>query len=259
MFHTHDYQVPDTLYGAHSGRFNRLALMLGLIAAILAGPLWPATAQAGPKFVENDDTYVIMAYGDSLMAGYGIGKELAFPAQLERALQEAGYNIKIINASKSGDTSVTGMKRLEWSLRHEPDLVILALGANDALRGIKPKYTRTNLAHMIYQLRTREIDVLLVGMVAPPNMGAGYGAQFNGIFNELSHYYSVPLYPFILHGVAGKSHLNLEDGVHPNPDGVAVMVEGMMPHVERMLPDYVYVDPSLPPRDPAAYGGLDED
>lgn len=250
--------LPVTLYGAAQRSFNLVAYLRCLFVALCifaAGA--PGTAQAQGVLDVDEDTYIIMTYGDSLMAGYGIDKNLAFPAQLERALRDKGYNVRVLDASISGDTTVSGMRRLQWSMSkaaHKPDLVILALGANDALRGIKPKYTRANLGQMIYDIRSKNIDVLLAGMMAPPNMGAGYGAQFNGIYTELANYYSLPLYPFFLHGVAGNAKLNIKDGVHPNPDGVAVMVEGIMPSVEKLLPDYIYVDPSLPPRDPAAYG-----
>lgn len=270
MWNVFRYLNPVTLYGVTATRFKTMPFIhhaffryvvcaaFALCMALAALTLAPATAQAQGVPEIDEDTFIILAFGDSLMAGHGMDKELAFPAQLEKALRDAGYNVRVFNGARSGDTTFSGSRRLAWSLeKTDPDMVILGLGANDALRGMKPKQTRTNLAQMIYDIRSKEKLVLLTGMMAPPNMGPGYAAQFNGIYTQLSNYYSVPLYPFLLNGVAGKAHLNNEDGVHPNPDGVAVMVKGIMPYVERMLPDYIYVDPSLPPKDPAAYGGLE--
>lgn len=172
-----------------------------------------------------------MVLGDSLTAGYGLAEEEAFPAQLEQALFAAGIGVRVINAGISGDTSAGGAARLEWSLADHPDLVILALGANDALRGLSPDQTRINLAAIITRLQERQIDVLLAGMLAPRNMGEDYYNSFDKIYPELAQEFAIPLYPFFLEGVAGKPELNLADGIHPNPAGVRVMVEGILPLV----------------------------
>ncbi len=173
----------------------------------------------------------ILVLGDSLTAGYGLAEEEAFPAQLEQALFAAGIGVRVINAGISGDTSAGGAARLEWSLADHPDLVILALGANDALRGLSPDQTRINLAAIITRLQERQIDVLLAGMLAPRNMGEDYYNSFDKIYPELAQEFAIPLYPFFLEGVAGKPELNLADGIHPNPAGVRVMVEGILPLV----------------------------
>ncbi len=180
-------------------------------------------AAAGPA--------TILVVGDSLTAGYGLAAAEAFPAQLERALVAQGHSVRVINAGISGDTSAGGAARLEWSLADNPDLVILALGANDALRGLSPEQTRANLATIITRLQERQINVLLAGMLAPRNMGEGYYNSFDKIYPELAQEFSVPLYPFFLEGVAGKPELNLADGIHPNEAGVQVMVAGILPLV----------------------------
>ncbi|MBW6509832.1 MAG: arylesterase [Desulfuromonadales bacterium] len=177
----------------------------------------------------------ILVLGDSLTAGYGLAESEAFPAQLERALIEQGHQVRVINAGISGDTSAGGAARLEWSLADNPDLVVLALGANDALRGLNPDQTRTNLAAIIERLKQRQISLLLAGMLAPRNMGENYYNSFDKIYPELAQEFDVPLYPFFLEGVAGKPELNLADGIHPNEAGVQVMVEGILPLVVEEL------------------------
>ncbi|HMB15743.1 MAG TPA: arylesterase [Pelovirga sp.] len=177
----------------------------------------------------------ILVLGDSLTAGYGLAEGDAFPAALERALVAQGYSVRVINAGISGDTSAGGEARLEWSLADDPDLVILALGANDALRGLSPDQTRTNLAAIITRLQERQIKVLLAGMMAPRNMGENYYNSFDQIYPELAQEFDLSLYPFFLEGVAGKPELNLADGIHPNVAGVEVMVEGVLPLVVEEL------------------------
>jgi acyl-CoA thioesterase-1 len=180
-------------------------------------------------------TVTILVLGDSLTAGYGLAEEEAFPAQLERSLVAQGHSVRVINAGISGDTSAGGAARLEWSLADNPDLVVLALGANDALRGLSPDQTRANLASIITRLQERQTSVLLAGMLAPRNMGEAYYNSFDKIYPELAQEFSVSLYPFFLEGVAGKPELNLADGIHPNVEGIQVMVEGILPLVVKEL------------------------
>lgn len=197
---------------------------------------------SGPVLAADEDRYTILAFGDSLTAGYGLPESESLPAKLEETLREAGVETRIINAGVSGDTTSGGLARLAWTLDGEThdgksglDLVILALGANDALRGIEPKLTRENLRTMITQIQDRDIPVLLAGMIAPPNMGAEYGAAYNPIFEDLAREYGVALYPFLLDGVAADPALNQGDGMHPNAAGVAVMAERMAPIVRKLL------------------------
>ncbi len=178
---------------------------------------------------------VILDFGDSLTAGYGLAPDQAFPPRLQAALQRRGIETRVVNAGVSGDTTAGGLARLDWALADKPDLVILALGANDALRGIDPAAVRGNLDKMIRRIETTGAKVLLVGMLAPPNWGEEYKTEFDRIFPDLARTYGVPLYPFFLEGVAMKPELNQPDGLHPNERGVAVLVDRIAPVVARLV------------------------
>jgi acyl-CoA thioesterase-1 len=178
---------------------------------------------------------VILDFGDSLTAGYGLAPEQAFPARLEAALRREGIEARVVNGGVSGDTTAGGLARLEWALADKPDLVILALGANDALRGIDPATVRGNLDKMIRKVEAVRAKVLLIGMLAPPNWGEEYKTAFDQIFPELAKIHDVPLYPFFLEGVAMKPEFNQSDGLHPNERGVAVLVERLAPIVARLV------------------------
>ncbi len=177
----------------------------------------------------------LVVLGDSLSAGLGLPAAAAFPAQLEKALQNKGLNVAIDNAGVSGDTASGGLDRLDWSVPAGTRGVILELGANDALRGLDPKVTRTALDSILKRLKARGVAVLLCGMVAPPNYGADYAAQFNAIFPDLAKAYDVPLYPFFLDGVAANTKLNQADGIHPTAAGIGVIVTNIMPTVESFV------------------------
>ena len=181
------------------------------------------------------ETISLVGFGDSLMAGYQLPPQDAFPARLEKALKEKGLDVTIANAGVSGDTSSGGLARIDWSVPDGTKGVILELGANDALRGIPPEVTRKNIETMITRLKDRGIAVLLAGMRAPPNMGADDAARFDPIYPELARKYGLELYPFFLDGVVTEAKLKLEDGMHPNGDGIGVMVEKALPVVERFL------------------------
>ncbi len=178
---------------------------------------------------------VILDFGDSLTAGYGLPAGQAFPARLEAWLHQQGIEARVVNAGVSGDTTAGGLARLDWALADKPDLVILALGANDALRGIEPSTVRENLDKMIGKIETSGAKVLLLGMLAPPNWGEEYRHAFDQIFPELARIHHLPLYPFFLEGVAMKPELNQPDGLHPNERGVAVLVDRIAPVVARLL------------------------
>lgn len=177
----------------------------------------------------------IVGFGDSLMAGYLLPSGAAFPQQLEKALNDKGVEVSIENAGVSGDTTTGGLSRIDWSVPDGTDLVILELGANDALRGIEPDITEKNLDEMLARLKQRGISVILAGMMAPPNMGKDYAAKFNPIYPKLAQKYGVPLYPFFLDGVATRKDFLLEDGMHPNEKGVETMVSRFMPTIEKSL------------------------
>ncbi|MEP3199203.1 MAG: arylesterase [Lentilitoribacter sp.] len=174
----------------------------------------------------------VVAFGDSLMAGYQLDRQDAFPNRLEEALSANGLEINMTNAAVSGDTTSGGLARLDWSIPDGTDVVILELGANDALRGLPAETTRENLDKMMARLSERNITVFLMGMLAPPNMGSDYEQEFNTIYPDLANKYEVEFYPFFLDGVAGIPELNISDGIHPNPEGIAVMVEKILPIAE---------------------------
>lgn len=182
-----------------------------------------------------EDPLKILVLGDSLTAGYGLAEKDAFPAQLEQALLAAGYNVSVINAGVSGDTAAGGLARLDWALSDRPQIVIIELGANDALRGLPPEQTRKNIEEIINRLQEAKIAVLLTGMRSPRNFGFNHYNKFDRLFPELAEQYEVAFYPFFLEGVATKHRYNQSDGLHPNPDGVKVIVQGIMPTVEQLL------------------------
>jgi len=173
--------------------------------------------------------------GDSLTAGYGLPAEAAFPAKLQKALREKGIKVEILNAGVSGDTTSSGRDRLDWSIPEGTEAVIVELGANDALRGLDPKITKSALEDIIKRLKARGIAVMLAGMYAPRNYGPAYAAKFDPIYPDLAKAHDVPLYPFFLDGVAGEAKLNLPDGIHPTAEGVDIMVARMLPAVEGFL------------------------
>lgn len=173
--------------------------------------------------------------GDSLTAGYGLPKGKSVPAQLELALKTGGFNVKIINAGVSGDTSAGGLRRLTWALSEQPQGLIIELGANDGLRGLDPKQTFKNLNAIIEKALSAQIKVLLTGMLAPPNLGPEYGKDFNYVYPQLAHNHGIELYPFYLEGVISNPTLNLNDGLHPNVKGVAVIVKNLLPEVKKLI------------------------
>ena len=177
----------------------------------------------------------IVVLGDSLSSGYGLPSNSSFPDQLEAALRQHGYQINVINAGTSGDTSAGGLARLDWSLADQPDLLIIELGANDALRGLDPAKTKKNLATILTRLRTAGVQPLLTGMKAPRNLGRNYYTKFDRLYSDLAKEYKVPFYPFFLTGVAGNRALNQGDGIHPTVDGIKAIVQGILPLVITVL------------------------
>ena len=177
----------------------------------------------------------LVVFGDSLVAGYGLQPGAAYPEQLNKRLKEKGIQLEVINAGVSGDTTSSGLARLDWSVDENANAVILELGANDALRGISPEVTEKNLDAMISNFKSKGIEVLLVGMMAPPNMGPAYGEAFNSIYARLAEKHEVALYPFFLDGVVADAKLNQPDGIHPTSEGIAVIVEKSMPSVLKLL------------------------
>ncbi len=183
----------------------------------------------------NDEKIKIVVFGDSLSAGYSLKEEDSFPSKLQVKLDENDYNVEIIHAGVSGDTSKGGLSRVDWSVPDEAHAVILELGANDALRGIDPSDTREALDKIVARLQERNFEVLICGMLSPPNMGDDYAELFNPIFEDLVNKYNTLYYPFFLEGVAAVPELNLSDGIHPNAEGIDVIVEMIFPYVEDLV------------------------
>lgn len=177
----------------------------------------------------------ILAFGDSLTAGLGLPASEAFPAQLQARLKSEGVDVKIVNEGVSGDTTTDGLARLDWALADKPDYVILALGANDMLRGIDPKIVRANLDQMIEKIQASGAKILLLGMRSSPDWGPQYEREFDAIYPDLAKAHDVPLYPFFLEGVAMNPALNQHDGLHPNQRGVALMVDHIAPLVAKLV------------------------
>ena len=177
----------------------------------------------------------LMAFGDSLVHGYGLAEDDTFPAQLQAALEQQGHAVEVLNAGNSGDTTAAGLARLDWALADRPDAVIVVLGANDGLRGLEPRQTYGNLTAILERLEADGLPVLLAGMLAPRNLGAAYVEEFDGVFQRLSEERNVVFYPFFLDGVAAQTELNLGDGIHPNKNGVAEIVSRILPSVESLL------------------------
>ncbi|WP_417692076.1 arylesterase [Roseibium sp.] len=177
----------------------------------------------------------LVVFGDSLTAGYQLAPEDAFPVQLEKALQAKGLDVSVTNASVSGDTTSGGLARLDWSVGEDVDAVIVELGANDMLRGLPPETTRKNLSEIVSRLKAKGVEVLVAGMLAQRNLGDGFAADFDGIFQDIATQNDAVYYPFFLEGVALDPALNLADGMHPNGEGVSVIVDNMIPVIETLL------------------------
>ena len=195
----------------------------------LTGWLWAGAAGAADRPVK------IVALGDSLTAGYQLSASEAFPARLEKALRAKGLNVEIANAGVSGDTASGGLARLDWSVPDGTDAVIVELGANDMLRAVDPKVTRSALDAIVSRLRKRDIEVLLCGMRAARNLGPEYGRAFDAIYPELAATHGVVFYPFFLEGVAADPKLNQGDGLHPTVAGVEAIVTAITPKMEELL------------------------
>jgi acyl-CoA thioesterase-1 len=205
-------------------------LYLGVVALMFQS----FSADAAPASTQR----LVLAFGDSLTAGYRLKPNESFPAQLEAALKAEGRNVRVHNAGVSGDTTAGGKARLAWvlnGLKQKPDLAILELGANDMLRGFDPKVTRANLDAMMAEFRKRGIPVVIAGMFSSPNLGMRYFDEFNAIYPELARKYDATLYPFFLKGVAFNRPLLLEDGIHPNKQGVALITKNILPTVRKAL------------------------
>ncbi len=219
-------------YGRYLSVFNRARAVLMLLALVVLTPLTGVSTTANAK----DGLPVITAFGDSLTAGYGLPGAESFPTQLSVALEAAGQPVQMINAGVSGDTTAGGAARIDWTLSDNPDVLIVELGANDGLRGVDPAETRRNLGVILDKALAANVTVVFTGMLAPPNLGPEFEAEFNTLFPELAAARpDVLFYPFFLDGVVADPALNQRDGIHPNAEGVAVIVEKILPIVMKAL------------------------
>jgi acyl-CoA thioesterase-1 len=206
-----------------------MAFKLGLRAFLTAGFVFLSAVIAAAQ------PYRIVGFGDSLMAGFGLNAGEGFTEKLQAALKGRGQDVEVVNAGVSGDTTSGGLSRLDWSIPDGTQLVILELGANDMLRAVSPEIAEKNLDAMLAKLKARNIPVLLAGMRAAPNLGADYQAAFDAIYPRLAAKYGVALYPFFLDGVAADPKLVQEDGLHPSAKGIDIMVERILPALEKLI------------------------
>ena len=206
---------------------EKVSKTLAWLVAGLAVMIFPGQALAG--------TVRLAALGDSLTAGWMLSAQEAFPAVLERELRAKGYDVSVLNFGVSGDTSADGLARMDAVIAAKPQGVILELGANDGLRGLEPAQVQVNLEAIITGMDKARVPVLLAGMMSLAGMGRAYSEEFSQVFSGLAKKHHLAFYPFFLEGVAGNPALTLPDGLHPNAQGVEVMVKGILPTVEAFL------------------------
>jgi acyl-CoA thioesterase-1 len=236
--------VLSIAYGRFAAAVNSLLVTILLCLSLLCLSLLYMSATAHAQSTPAQSTPAqstpakLAILGDSLAAGYGVKPGQSVPARLEAALKAQGRNVTVINHGVSGDTTAGGLDRVDWMLADKPDIVMVELGANDALRGLDPAAAERNLDAIIAKLKTAGVTVWLAGMLAPRNFGPEYAQQFDGLYKRLAEKYNVPLYPFFLDGVAQDVALNQADGLHPNPKGVDIIVERLLPFVTKNLDDY---------------------
>jgi acyl-CoA thioesterase-1 len=201
----------------------RLFFVLGVITALFPEPVY------------SKEKAVVLAFGDSLTAGYGVKDEESYPSKLQEKISSAGFPHKVVNAGVSGDTTAGGVRRIRWLMKHEPEIVILALGANDGLRGLSIDEMRKNLEIMITICREHNAQILLAGMKALPNYGEDYMREFETVFPELAEKHDLIFLPFLLEGVAGKREYTQSDGLHPLASGYSIITDLVWQHLEPML------------------------
>lgn len=214
------------------------AALVQSLGACSAEPSAPTPSPTPAATAEAADQRLVLAFGDSLYAGYGVLPQQSFPYVLEQRLRATGVPASVRNAGVSGDTTAAGLRRLAFTLdglSRKPDLAIVGLGGNDMLRGLDPAETRANLDAICAELQRRGIPILLTGMRAAPNLGADYVKAFEGIYPDLARKYDAPLDPFFLEGVVTQSALMLPDRIHPNPQGIERIADRVTPLVARAL------------------------
>lgn len=205
---------------------------VGVSLLVLSLPIVPAKGASPPV---SDSRPRIVAFGDSLTAGLGVRVDQSYPAQLQRRLDSLGYHYRVINAGVSGDTTAGGLRRVSWILSSKPELVILELGANDGLRGLRIEETHNNLRQIVQRLQEARVLVVLAGMKLPPNYGQDYTTQFEAMYQALAREYQIQFIPFFLEGVGGTSSFNQADGIHPTGEGYHIVVENLLKVLKPVL------------------------
>ena len=218
------------------------AIVIGLAMAAACGRETPRQAEPASGGSPRDDARPapagrpkVVFLGDSLTAGYGLDASQAYPSLVQQRLREAGITADVVNAGVSGDTSAGGLRRLDWALGGDVEVLVVALGGNDALRGLSTDELRRNLAAIIGRARERGVTVILAGMEAPPNLGRTYTSAFRRVYRDLAAEYRIALIPFLLEGVAGRPGLNQADLIHPNAEGARKIAALVWPFVERAM------------------------
>ena len=201
--------------------------MRALVAVLVA-----SLAFAGPVHATER---IVVAFGDSLTAGLGVMPDESYPSQLQARLRADGYAYRVVNAGASGDTTAGGLRRVDWALKNKPAIVIVALGANDALRGQDLASVRSNLDGIVARFQKAGARVLVAGMEVPPNYGARYAADFRRLYVEVARKRGAAFMPFLLDGVAGNPRLNQGDGIHPTAEGYRIVVDHLWPYLEPLL------------------------
>ena len=207
--------------------FAAQLFLLLLVVIAVTGP--------APEAAANDDRPRIVAFGDSLTSGLGVAAEEAYPARLQRRLDEQGLRFRVVNAGVSGDTTAGGLRRVDWVLKSRPNFVILELGGNDGLRGLSLHDTKANLERIIQRFQDASVTVILAGMKLPPNYGADYTKGFEAMYPSLAKQYRLTLIPFFLDGVAGSTTLNQADGIHPTSEGYRIITDRVLEIVTPLL------------------------
>jgi len=217
------------------GVFVVAGALLMAVVPFLTAPAVSAAPQQAATAATTAARPRVVFLGDSLTAGYGLGKDQSVPSLIQARLNASGYQYDVINAGVSGDTSAGGLSRLNWSLAGNVQVLVVELGANDGLRGLPPAAMKRNLDQIITRAKQRRIAVLLTGMEAPPNYGAAYTAEFRQVFYDLARQHKVSFVPFYLQGVAGNPSLNIADGIHPNPAGARIVETTIWRALEPLL------------------------
>ena len=212
-----------------------VSLCAGLLCCDREESATPATAAPQPAATQLSNLPRIVFLGDSLTAGMGVDADQAFPALVGEALEKENFPVHVVNAGVSGDTTAGGLRRLDWLLKQKPDVIVVGLGGNDGLRGVEPTASEQNLREIVKKSRDSGAEVLLLGMLIPPNYGPEYTKQFREVYPRIAKDLNVPLVPFVLEGVGGDARLHQPDGIHPTAEGHQVLARNVLPHLRPLI------------------------